>query len=166
MPRALVVADSHGDVRSLINAVAEYEPDIVFHLGDHNTDAAALRRRVSVPVLGVAGNCDRGDPDAPDLRAERFGGALVLLTHGHLFDVRSRLGIERLARYAAQRGCACALFGHTHIPFRESVGGVLLINPGRSGASPFLSSRPTCCILTADGGVLSAGQCEIHEGSV
>ena len=36
--------------------------------------------------------------------------------------------------YAAQEaGCQLALFGHTHIPYHEDVGGVKVVNPGTAG---------------------------------
>ena len=60
--------------------------------------------------------------------------------------------------YAAQeQGAGLALFGHTHQPFYEQVGGVTLINPGTAGKGRTL----TWALVTVfDNGAVS---CEIRE---
>ena len=58
--------------------------------------------------------------------------------------------------YAAQeQGASLALFGHTHRPFYEQVGGVTLVNPGTAGKGGVL----TWALVTVfDNGAIS---CEI-----
>ena len=66
-----------------------------------------------------------------------FGGVLFFYTHGHHYGVK--MGSERLAECAGERGADVALFGHTHR--RELVRGVgtaaTVFNPGslRDGGS-------------------------------
>ncbi|MBQ2607228.1 MAG: metallophosphoesterase family protein, partial [Oscillospiraceae bacterium] len=60
--------------------------------------------------------------------------------------VKSSLSI--LVREALDRGADVALFGHTHSPFVEHRGGVVLLNPGSIGSGP----RPSYgTLLVGDG---------------
>ena len=83
--------------------------------------AAAFRQ-----VWQVAGNCDFSS--LPREEVITIGGQRILITHGHRFMVKSSttlLGIE-----AEEQGVKAALFGHTHEPFIDYHGGILLLNPG------------------------------------
>jgi predicted phosphodiesterase len=57
-----------------------------------------------------------------------FGPHRLLAVHGHLQDVK--FGYDRLSYYAGDQQATIALFGHTHRPCVEWLGGVLLLNPG------------------------------------
>ena len=57
-----------------------------------------------------------------------LGRHRVFLTHGHYYGVS--IGPEGLADEARSRGCDIAMFGHTHKPYQNVIGGVLLLNPG------------------------------------
>ena len=52
----------------------------------------------------------------------------MFLTHGHYYYVNSRKDFIRSA--AIQRGAKIALFGHTHVPYLEEDGEILVANPG------------------------------------
>ena len=55
-------------------------------------------------------------------------GKKVLLTHGHLFNVKTTLKeLEKKARYENVDIC---IFGHTHKEFLEEKNGITFVNPG------------------------------------
>ena len=78
-------------------------------------------------MLFVAGNCDFFSRDAREIEV-KIEGVRMLLTHGDKYGVKA--GLSKLSYRAEERGCALALFGHTHVPFAGHVGGCLLVNPG------------------------------------
>ena len=54
-----VFSDTHGFNRGMINAVEEYKPDQIIHLGDGMHDAEKVREMFpQIPVCCVPGNCD------------------------------------------------------------------------------------------------------------
>ncbi|MBN1573635.1 MAG: YfcE family phosphodiesterase [Deltaproteobacteria bacterium] len=64
-------------------------------------------------------------------------GIKIYATHGHTFDINPYYGedkwrkrLKALAVRAKKEGARAVLFGHTHRPFLEVVGGVLAMNPG------------------------------------
>ncbi|MCL2456121.1 MAG: metallophosphoesterase family protein, partial [Defluviitaleaceae bacterium] len=54
--------------------------------------------------------------------------AKILLTHGNKLGVK--VGIDRLAYYAREKGANAIFYGHTHFPICVTVGGILVLNPG------------------------------------
>ena len=128
--RILVVSDSHGRSSLLYEAV-ENEPSaaaLVF-LGDGLREAEEVA--LAYPGLrffAVCGNCDLGAVHTPAVREERLGGVPFLMTHGHLFGVKT--GVGALKREALTRGVQVVLYGHTHIPDVRYENGLYLLNPG------------------------------------
>ena len=52
-----VFSDTHGFSRGMINAVEEYKPDQIIHLGDGMPDAEKVRKMFpQIPVCCVPGN--------------------------------------------------------------------------------------------------------------
>ena len=127
-----VFSDTHGVTRPMLDAVSRCRPDAVFHLGDHDRDTVALLKRFpEIPLYNVAGNCDFSSL-APNVLTVSLGPVKAFLTHGHLYHVD--YGRVDSLVYAAQEAvCQLALFGHTHIPYHEDVGGVKVVNPGTAG---------------------------------
>ena len=70
--------------------------------------------------------------------------------HGHLVP-----GPDALSYRAEQERCGAALFGHTHIQWIETRGGVLLVNPG-SLSRPRGGSPCGCALLTIEQGEIRA----------
>lgn len=130
MFRLGIVSDSHNSQfwleRYLKKCRAE-KYDCVFHLGDLHSDARWLERRLEIPMICVAGNCDMFSDQAREARAT-YDGHLILAVHGHHQDVK--YGYDRLSYYAEERGADIALFGHTHRPWVGWVGRAMLMNPG------------------------------------
>lgn len=126
--KILVFSDSHGTGRYMRQAIEAERPDRVFHLGDMMRDAMALHYSVpDLPMDAVCGNCDGWGAQPEELLLD-VGGRRVMLTHGHLYHVKSGLGLaERAAR---ERGAEVLLFGHTHQPLVDRQGGLWIMNPG------------------------------------
>ena len=138
--KILVVSDVHGRMRDLRWVLQNETADAMFYLGDGLYDlngALELNKTpVPYPIYRVAGNCDVGYQEPTEGMAP-FAGVLFFYTHGHHYGVK--MGSERLAESAGERGADVALFGYTHR--RELVRGVgtaaTVFNPGslRDGGS-------------------------------
>ena len=130
MVRLGLISDSHNRESCVQRflAVAERERyDAVYHMGDGESDARWLGRRLKMPLVFVAGNCDMFSKAAREARGQHEGHRL-LAVHGHLYDVR--YGLDRLSYFAESNGADIALYGHTHDPRVCFVGPTLMINPG------------------------------------
>ena len=126
--KILVLSDSHRALGAMLEAAEIEKPDVVFHLGDHVSDAQDLSYALStVDFYTVKGNCDFG-AQAPETILTELGGKRLFLTHGHLFGVKREL--SALESEANRLEADVALFGHTHRPFLEKHGGVQFMNPG------------------------------------
>ena len=130
MIRLGVVSDSHDRsfwLEKWLEYAKERKYDAVFHLGDYDSDARWLSRRLDAPMTSVAGNCDTFSKQ-PRMARAAFGPHRILAVHGHLQDVK--YGYDRLCWYAEEQNCGIALFGHTHVPYAGYEGGILVMNPG------------------------------------
>ena len=61
MTRLGIVSDSHDHgvwLERYLKLCRREKYDAVFHLGDYDSDARWLERRLESPVIAVAGNCD------------------------------------------------------------------------------------------------------------
>lgn len=103
--------------------------DLILHAGDWMTlELLPVIERIA-PVEGVAGNNDRQDI------ISRFGHAKVLelgayrvgIVHGH--QGHRHTPLNAAAAFSGQHVDA-VVFGHSHIPFNQTLNGVLLFNPG------------------------------------
>ncbi|MBQ7303243.1 MAG: YfcE family phosphodiesterase [Clostridia bacterium] len=130
----IVLSDSHGRA-SLIDRVIAAHPNAAafIFLGDGLRDFdEATRFDPRIAAVSVAGNCDLF-ADAPTVVTPTWGAHRFYITHGHLHGVKDSL--LRLACAAREKGASVALFGHTHRPFNEKDGDLLLFNPGSLGQS-------------------------------
>ena len=127
--KLLVFSDSHRSLRSMRDAVELEHPDYVIHLGDLEEDARLLGQEYpQLAVAGVPGNCD-GFVFSPLQKLVNYGGVPILMSHGHIWHVKSGYG----AAIAAARKCEAriVLFGHTHVPYCELLeDGLWVMNPG------------------------------------
>lgn len=146
--KIMVFSDSHRDVETMAEAVRAQRPEMIFHLGDHSRDAAALGGLFpEIPLFAVKGNTDWDNLFPEEQTLELFGRRL-LLVHGHRQGVKT--GAGRLFEYASGRGFDAAFFGHTHQPFEGRKNGVTLYNPGSAGRHPFRSAGSSCGIFEID----------------
>ena len=130
--KAAVFSDTHANIALMLQAARESGADVFIHLGDHDRDAEALRREFpDKPLYVVAGNCDPGSR-APLAEVVPLGDVKIYICHGHQYGVDYG-DVSRLVYAAQERGCRLALYGHTHRPDRQEIGGVQVLNPGTAG---------------------------------
>ena len=130
--KALVISDSHGakdQMAALMTLISEQDkPEALYFCGDGLQDAYAYKKYFS-RFAAVRGNCDLNYP--PEVGFEKtasLGDVYVFIAHGHTFKVkRSLLSLSFRAR---EVGAKVACFGHTHQPYLELHGGILMLNPG------------------------------------
>ena len=129
--KILVMSDSHGAKNSILQAIEKESPDYILHLGDCDSDCSVITSMYpNIPLRAVKGN---SDPFSSRAETEGFmlEGKHFLMTHGHLFSVKSTL--TRLMKYAHEQDADIVLYGHTHIPHKEKYKDTLIVNPGSIG---------------------------------
>lgn len=132
--KLLVYSDSHRDLQLMLEtAKTEENPDYVIHLGDHVGDAQKLGKALDKEVIAIKGNMDGGA--GKDEHLLKVKGYNLLLTHGHTYGIKGSL--DRLYYRAKELECDAVLFGHTHVPMNQEIGGILFFNPGSIGDKRF-----------------------------
>ena len=96
--------------------------DVILHAGDIGGEHVLDALRAIAPVTSVRGNND-GD-DGYEIARVTIGGRRILLTHIFRDELLSE-------------DADIIVFGHSHMPRNEVVGGVLLFNPGSAGPRRF-----------------------------
>lgn len=127
---AVVLADTHIPRRAkrLPEALTPYleRADLILHAGDL-LEASVLDElsAFGAPVYAVRGNVDGPEVELPEELALEFGGVQIAVIHdsGRKEGRRKRLA----ARFPDAR---VVVFGHSHVPFLEDDGDLLLLNPG------------------------------------
>ena len=154
--KAAVFSDTHGNTALMVEAVCRVRPDVIIHLGDHDSDSFILREQFpEIPLYGVCGNCDIM-PHAPAKDTVQLGPVKAFITHGHLYGV-TRGNVDSLVYAAQEQSAKIAMFGHTHMAVNDQIGGVTIINPGSSGKG----AAPTYALVEVfDNGAIA---CEIRE---
>ena len=127
--KLLVFSDSHRSLRGMRQALELEAPDYVIHLGDLEEDAVLLSQEYpQLAVASVPGNCD-GWPTQPLQKLLTYGGVRILLSHGHIWNVKGGYGGALAA--GRRSGAHIVLFGHTHVPYcQPQEDGLWLLNPG------------------------------------
>lgn len=140
--KCLIFSDSHGALYKMERALNMHpDADVVFFLGDGLSDADAVSSFDDKRMwIAVRGNCDfraffhgREVPKTDEIVLE---GKRIVFTHGDIYDVK--WGLEKLKSLALSRKADIVLFGHTHLPYEEYVGGEIpfyLFNPGSASES-------------------------------
>ena len=129
--KLIVFSDSHRTLEHMQAVIELEQPDQVFHLGDHDADAALLRRQFpTLPVAMVQGNCDSGS-DSPFTLTPVLEGIRFFLCHGHRYHVKQ--GISTAVYAAMEAQAQVLLYGHTHIAHQDTVNGIHILNPGACG---------------------------------
>ena len=128
--RILVVSDTHGDFSTLRKVVAAHqEAYIIVHCGDGSRDIDKIRDIYpEKKIINVRGNCDLGANDVSLIEIFMVQGKKVMVTHGHLFDVK--YGLNRIIYEAKQSNTDIVLFGHTHNAVADFDDGLFILNPG------------------------------------
>lgn len=127
--RFFVTSDTHGDPETAARECARCEGiDMIIHLGDYKRDAAELSSMLGIPVTSVCGNCDGAFTKEASERVLDTECGKILLTHGHMYSVY--YDPLKLLLECREKGYRAAFFGHTHVAFKETEGGITLLNPG------------------------------------
>ncbi len=145
------VADTHGKPESIIIHLRKVKPEYLLFAGDFYKDGLIIAKKLHIEAAIVAGNSDVTDRSHQEqvitLMDHRF-----LLVHGHQFGVKNSL--NRLYYYAEELNVDAVVFGHTHNPFCERLGGLWMINPG-SPVRPRLNGPGTYALIEITDGNLN-----------
>lgn len=131
MTRIGIIADTHGLVHPRLPDVFA-NVDHIVHAGDIGGGHVLAALRAVAPVTSVDGNND--DATGEEIVRVEIEGLRILLTH-----ILPRPGkpdrrvVESLRRMQAD----AVIFGHSHLPHHERIGGVLYFNPASAGPRRF-----------------------------
>ena len=134
--KILVFSDSHSNYKHILKAIETHNgiADLVVFLGDGLRDVERVKEIYpNLHFFAVKGNCDVFSSSGySDYSVLDLDGIKILITHGHLFGVKS--GYDRILYRAEELGADAVFFGHTHEPidFSTYVGEkrIHLFNPG------------------------------------
>lgn len=128
--RILVISDSHNYVLdSQIDVIKKHGNfDILIHCGDKYKDAEKFAYKLNIEkIIQVPGNCDHNLDKSPVI-IETIEGKKLIITHGHLHNVKS--SIYELLIHAKEIKADAAIYGHTHCAQNEIIDNILIFNPG------------------------------------
>ena len=138
-----ILSDNHSDWPPHI-AESLAGVDAIIHAGDIGPYKLVLDMEAIAPTTAVLGNTD-GDMPINESAVVTLDGKKFFVQHivdPHRLQASLR---ERLKRIEPD----VVVFGHTHMPFCETLGGVLFLNPG-SVTQPRGDYRPSMVRLTID----------------
>jgi len=143
--RIAVLSDTHNYLDPRIPRLLA-GVDHILHAGDIGLPAILLELGQIAPVTAVGGNTD--DPGFQYRQTELVGlaGRKFLVQH----IVNPHAPADPLKARLARERPDVVIFGHTHKPFCETLGGMLFFNPGYAGKPRFLAKRGVA-ILHCDG---------------
>lgn len=128
-PLAVVLADTHipRRARVLPEELLPHlkEADLILHAGDLMDPALLDELAAYAPIRAVRGNLDPPEADLSETQEFDFGGARVAMIH----DSGRREGRRKRLRRRFPE-IRVVVFGHSHVPFLEDEGDLLLLNPG------------------------------------
>ncbi|MYL19962.1 YfcE family phosphodiesterase [Halobacillus litoralis] len=141
MPKVLIISDTHGLTDEVMEVKNRHrDVDAMIHCGDSELSYGSKELE---GFHYAKGNCDF-EPEMENDQIFSVGDITFLVTHGHLFQVKSTL--MPLSYRAEEAGAQIACFGHSHIAGAEKVKDTLFINPG-SARLPRDREEPTYAIL-------------------
>ena len=150
--KVCVFSDSHGYPDHMLRVIEKEQPDLIFHLGDGESDLRAVRRSYpDLPIHAVRGNCDMFSA-APALVKTKVAGVKFFAAHGHEYKVKYDRDLQTLRYAGLEADAGVVLFGHTHVPYHDRVWGMEIVNPGSIGYGP----RAGYAVLTIEDGKVTA----------
>lgn len=137
-----IISDTHGKFDPAVEPVFR-SVDCIIHAGDVGKPEVIEQLEQIAPVLAVEGNNDR--PGLyPAQRIERLGSRTILIRH--IFGELHQIGNEQ--REIIQRLAPdLVIFGHSHRPYRATLGKTILFNPGSAGPKRFSLPRTVGLVL-------------------
>lgn len=138
-----LISDTHGKLRNQVFTALDGVTRIL-HAGDIGPYDLLVELEAIAPVTAVYGNTDRFDirervPEVAELEA---AGYRISVIHGHQLGSPKPAGLRNALPEAD-----VIVYGHTHRPLTEDVGGTLVVNPGSAGAARF-GLHPSVAVLT------------------
>jgi putative phosphoesterase len=137
-----VISDTHGKFDGAVVRLFK-DVDLIIHAGDIGKAEVVTLLEQIAPVLAVEGNNDTPGLYPPE-RIERLAGRTILVRHifGELHQMgkKERDEVERLAP-------DLVIFGHSHRPYRATLGKTILFNPGSAGPRRFSLPRTVGLLL-------------------
>ena len=128
-----VISDTHGKLTEQALKALE-ESDVIFHAGDIGSPEIIQTLEKISTVYPVRRNTDRG------IWAQTVPMTQMVELEGKIFYVLHDIGDLSIDLKAA--GVDVIIYGHSHIPKEEKLGGVLYFNPGSAGRKRF--RLPVC----------------------
>jgi putative phosphoesterase len=144
-----IISDTHGLLRAQVFEVFDGVEHIL-HAGDVGDPGILDELAAIAPVTAVWGNVDGWDVRGrtEEIAEVELGGVRIVVFHG------MQLGSPTPARAAAAYPHAgLVVFGHSHRPVIERVGGVLAVNPGSAGRQRFRDPVSVALAEIVDGKV-------------
>ena len=123
-----IISDTHGLLRP--EALRRLSGvDHIIHGGDIGRPGLIEELRCVAPVTAIRGNVDKGDwaEAYPETEMVRLAERSIFILH----DLKA-LQIDPVVE-----GIQVVVFGHSHVPKIDTVGGVLYLNPGSAGRRRF-----------------------------
>ena len=130
-----VISDTHNFLDPKISDVFK-GVDHILHAGDVGMPWILLQLEEIAPVTAVLGNTDAG-VNLRETEVCELAGRMFLIHH----IVDPCAPSQHLSRQMSQMRPDVVVFGHTHKPFEQSMGGTLFFNPGYAGKPRFAQSR-------------------------
>jgi putative phosphoesterase len=126
-----VIADTHGLAHPRV-ADLFANVDHILHAGDIGGAHVLKALARLAPVTSVDGNND--DASGEEIKRVEVGGLRVLLTH---ILPRPSKPASRVTASLRDEPADVVIFGHSHLPHNERLGGVLYFNPASAGPRRF-----------------------------
>ena len=147
--KILIVSDSHGNNRNLIQAVKNMRGtmDMMIHLGDMECSPDSIRSHVECPVEMVKGNCDYGN-ELQGARLIEIGEHKAFITHGNRYG--GELGIPTMKDIAKENGADIVMFGHSDKPVIDTKSDIVVLNPGSISRPRQDGFRPTYLVMNIE----------------
>lgn len=126
-----LISDTHGVVHPRVPELFA-NVDHIIHAGDVGGAHVLQALRALAPLTYVDGNND--DATGEDVLRFEVGGLRVLLTH-----ILPRPGkpAPRVVQSLREREADLVVFGHSHLPHNERLGGITWFNPASAGPRRF-----------------------------
>ena len=155
--RILVFSDSHGEIsvcEKLINKISGTK--MIVHAGDCASDARKLEALFpEITVKYVRGNCDfTSGVEEQDFVAD---GKKFFLAHGHKYAVKYDYDYRTFENKVNSLNADIGVFGHTHVPYYNNTGKIILLNPGS------IKYGRTFGIIEIEDGRLKADICDANN---
>ena len=142
-----ILSDTHGFLDPKIPQLFD-GVDHILHAGDVGPHSLLLELEAIAPVTAVLGNTDAWLhlklTELIELGGRRFLLHHIVDPHSPTEDLRARIAGDRPD---------AVVFGHTHKPFCETLGGVCFFNPGYAGKQRFALER-SVALLQCTGRVI------------